>query len=84
MTVIPTLDPEVSDLGLAVGLLESGQNGVELDSSWFDDPSGRIAGVLAVDDRRAALVRFLEALLAGGTHTERDGVTGDREDLDRK
>jgi hypothetical protein len=75
MTAIPTLDPEIADLGLAVGVLESGDNGVELDSSWFNDPGGRIADVLAVDARRAALMRFLEALLAGGSHTVRDGVT---------
>ena len=75
MTTLPTLDPEIADLGLAIGLLTSGGGGVQLDSGWFDDPGGRLAGALASDQRRSALVRFAEAVLANGTHTERDGVT---------
>ncbi len=74
MTVLPTLDPEVADLGLAIGLLTPAPSGVELDSDWFADPATRLTGALADDGRRGALVRFAEAVLARGTHTERDGV----------
>jgi hypothetical protein len=75
MTALPTLDPEIADLGLAIGLLTPGSGGgVELDSGWFDAPGERLAGALASDDRRSALVRFVDAVLAEGRHTERDGV----------
>ena len=74
MTTLPTLDPEVADLGVAIGLLTPGTSGVELDSDWFADPATRLTGVMADDDRRGALVRFAEAVLARGTHTEQDGI----------
>jgi hypothetical protein len=74
VTALPTLDPEVADLGVAIGLLAPTTSGVELDSDWFADPATRLTGVLADDGRRGALVRFAEAVLARGTHTEQDGV----------
>jgi hypothetical protein len=75
MTSLPGLDPELSDLGLAIGLLTpSSDAGVELDSDWFSDPAARLKSVLADDARRAALVRFADAVLAGDTGTERNGV----------
>jgi len=75
MTALPMLDPEIADLGLAIGLLTPGSGGgVELDSGWFDAPGERLTGALASDNRRSALVRFVEAVLADGTHTEREGV----------
>jgi len=75
MTSLPTLDPEIADLGLAIGLLTPSTDGVELDSSWFDAPAERLTGVLADDDRRLALVRFADAVLAGGNHDESGGVS---------
>jgi hypothetical protein len=75
VTTLPTLDPEIADLGLALGLLTSSNGGVELDSSWFQDPGARLTGTLGDDARRGALVRFVDAVLAQGEHTERDGVT---------
>ncbi len=75
MTALPTLDPEISDLGLAIGLLKPGTSGVELDSDWFNAPGPKLVGTLADDQRRHALVRFVEAVLGHGEHTERDGVT---------
>ena len=75
MTALPTLDPEIADLGLALGLLTASDGAVELDSSWFDAPGDRLAGTLADDGRRGALVRFVDAVLAEGAHTEQDGVT---------
>ncbi len=59
---------------MAIGLLTPGTSGVELDSDWFADPATRLTGVLADDGRRGALVRFAEAVLARGTHTEQDGI----------
>ncbi|RZU11327.1 hypothetical protein EV645_6489 [Kribbella rubisoli] len=75
MTGLPTLDPEIADLGLAIGLLAQGDSGVELDSDWFGDPAALLSGVLADDGRRAAMVRFAEAVLAAGEHNESGGVT---------
>ena len=75
MTGLPTLDPEIADLGLALGLLSSSNGGVELDSSWFDNPGARLTGTLGDDARRSALVRFVDAVLAQGEHDENDGVT---------
>jgi large repetitive protein len=75
MTGLPTLDPEIADLGLALGLFTSGSGGVEFDSSWFDDPGNHLAGVLGDDNRRSALVRFADAVLGEGQHTESGGVT---------
>ncbi len=75
VTALPTLDAEIADLGVAIGLLESGPGGVEVDSAWFNDPAARLAGAIADDDRRAALIRFVDAVIAEGDHTERDGVT---------
>jgi hypothetical protein len=75
VTALPTLDPEIADLGLALGLLKASGDAVELDSSWFDAPGARLAGTLADDGRRGALVRFVDAVLAQGDHTEQDGVT---------
>ncbi len=75
MSGLPTLDPEIADLGLAIGLLNSTASGVELDSDWFSDPGPRITGAIADADRRAALVRFVDNVLAQGAHTERDGIT---------
>ena len=75
VTTLPTLDPEIADLGLALGLLTSSNGGVELDSSWFQDPGARLTGTLADDERRSALVRFVDAVLAQGEHSEQDGVT---------
>jgi len=74
MTSLPGLDAELSDLGLAIGLLTPSQTGVEFDSGWFSDPATHLKAVLPDDARRAALVRFADAVLARGTHTERDGV----------
>ncbi|HZG93377.1 MAG TPA: hypothetical protein VEZ46_01580, partial [Mycobacteriales bacterium] len=72
---LPTLDPEIADLGLAIGLLNrSSGGGVELDSDWFSDPGPRITGALADSGRRTALVRFVESVLGDGEHVERDGV----------
>jgi hypothetical protein len=75
MTALPTLDPEIADLGLALGLLTASDGAVELDSSWFEDPGARLAGTLGDEGRRGALVRFVDAVLAEGEHTEQDGVT---------
>jgi hypothetical protein len=75
VTTLPTLDPEIADLGLALGLLTSSNGGVELDSSWFQDPGARLTGTLGDDARRSALVRFVDAVLAQGEHREQDGVT---------
>ena len=75
MSGLPTLDPEIADLGVAIGLLSAGPGGVELDSSWFDDPGDRLTGVLADDDRRSALVRFADAVLAEGQHDDDGGVS---------
>ncbi len=75
MSGLPTLDPEIADLGLAIGLLSAGTDGVELDSTWFDDPGERLTGVLADDDRRTALVRFADAVMAEGQHDDSGGVS---------
>jgi hypothetical protein len=75
VTGLPTLDPEIADLGVAIGLLTDSGSGVQLDSSWFDAPADRLSGALADDSRRNALVRFADAVLDDGTHTERAGVT---------
>jgi hypothetical protein len=75
VTTLPTLDPEIADLGLALGLLTSSNGGVELDSSWFENPGARLTGTLGDDARRSALVRFVDAVLAQGEHSEQDGVT---------
>jgi hypothetical protein len=74
MTNLPTLDPEVIDLGLAIGLLTPSGSGVELDSCWFADPGTQLTGVLADDSRRGALIRFADAVLAKGNHREQGGV----------
>ncbi|HTY73503.1 MAG TPA: DUF6603 domain-containing protein [Actinomycetes bacterium] len=74
MSGLPTLDPEIADLGLAIGLLSPSDSGVELDSTWFDDPGGRLSGTLADDGRRDALVRFADAVLgSGGQDTGTNG-----------
>jgi large repetitive protein len=75
VTALPTLDPEIADLGLALGLLTASDGAVELDSSWFEDPGARLAGTLGDEGRRGALVRFVDAVLAEGEHTETEGVT---------
>jgi hypothetical protein len=75
MTGLPTLDPEIADLGLAIGLLTPSAGGVELDSGWFSDPGPRLAGALGDDSRRDPLVRFVDTVLAQGAHDERDGIT---------
>ena len=75
MTTLPALDPEIADLGLALGLLTPSNGSVELDSSWFQDPGARLSGTLGDDARRSALVRFVDAVLAQGEHTETDGIT---------
>ncbi|HEX5145280.1 MAG TPA: DUF6603 domain-containing protein [Mycobacterium sp.] len=75
MTGLPTLDPEIADLGLALGLFTAGTNGVEFDSSWFTSPGDHLAGALGDDGRRAALVRFADAVLGDGQHTESGGIT---------
>jgi len=75
MTGLPTLDPEIADLGLAIGLLTPSAGGVELDSGWFSDPGPRLTGALGDDSRRDALVRFVDTVLAQGAHDERDGIT---------
>ena len=72
---LPTLDPEIADLGLAIGLLSAGSGGgVELDSDWLKDPGPRITTALADEGRRAALIRFVDEVLGQGEHLERDGV----------
>ncbi len=75
MTGLPTLDPEIADLGVAIGLLTDSGSGVQLDSSWFDAPADRLSGALADDGRRNALVRFADAVLDSGGRDERAGVT---------
>ncbi len=75
MSGLPTLDPEIADLGLALGLLTSGSGGVQLDSTWFDSPGDHLSGALGDDDRRAALVRFADTVLGDGEHTETGGIT---------
>ena len=74
MTNLPALDPEIIDLGLAIGLLTPSGSGVELDSGWFADPGTQLTGVLADDNRRGALIRFADAVLAKGNHSEQGGV----------
>jgi hypothetical protein len=74
MTNLPTLDPEITDLGLAIGLLTPSGSGVELNSGWFADPGTQLTAVLADDNRRGALIRFADAVLADGNHGEQDGV----------
>ena len=74
MTNLPTLDPEITDLGLAIGLLTLSGSGVELNSGWFADPGTQLTAVLADDNRRGALIRFADAVLADGNHSEQDGV----------
>jgi large repetitive protein len=75
VTGLPTLDPEISDLGLALGLLTDGSGGPELDSDWFANPGEHLSGALGDADRRAALVRFVDTVLGEGEHTEAGGVT---------
>ncbi|MEP7021629.1 MAG: hypothetical protein ABI808_13330, partial [Pseudonocardiales bacterium] len=75
MTGLPTLDPEIADLGLAIGLLKPSGTSVELDSDWFSDPGPRLTKALGDDTRRGALVRFVDTVLANGAHDERDGIT---------
>src|SRR5690348_12750484 len=75
MTALPALDPEITDLGLALGLLKADGTGPELDSTWFSTPADHLKGALGDDDRRAALVRFVDTVLGDGQHTATGGMT---------
>ncbi|HEX5100998.1 MAG TPA: hypothetical protein VFV94_15920, partial [Polyangiaceae bacterium] len=69
------LSPEIVDLGLAIGLLKQSGGPVEFDSDWFSDPGPRVTQALADDDRRAALVRFVDAVNGPSDATRTGGVT---------
>ncbi|HET9444424.1 MAG TPA: hypothetical protein VFO65_13930, partial [Acidimicrobiales bacterium] len=69
------LSPEIVDLGLALGLLTGSGGSVSFDSDWFSDPGSKAATALADDDRRAALVRFVDAVNGEGGAAESGGVT---------
>ena len=56
------LSPEIVDLGLAIGLLQKTDSSVQFDSGWFGDPGPRVAKALADEGRRAALIRFVDAV----------------------
>ena len=62
MNPTSVLSPEIVDLGLAIGLLQKSNSSVDFDSGWFSDPGPRVSRALADDDRRAALVRFVDTV----------------------
>ncbi len=62
MNPTSVLSPEIVDLGLAIGLLQKTSSSVDFDSDWFSDPGSRVSTALADDDRRAALVRFVDTV----------------------
>jgi hypothetical protein len=64
MTVSVGIDPRVSDLVTAIGLVDGDG---QVDTSWFDDPLGRAGTILSNPVQRAALLRALEQLLPGDT-----------------
>ena len=69
------LSPEIVDLGLAIGLLHGSGSAVEFDSDWFSDPGPRLAGVLADGGRRAALLRFVDAVNGEGGRRDEGGIS---------
>src|SRR5690348_4113884 len=75
MTGLPTLEPEIADLGVALGLLTPSPSGVEFDSTWFDSPGTHLSGALGDTDRRNALVRFADTVIGEGQHDESGGIT---------
>ncbi|HEY2172769.1 MAG TPA: hypothetical protein VGH85_03055, partial [Mycobacteriales bacterium] len=61
MTVDHDAFEDVADLATALGFLDAtGQ----VDTGWFSDPSTRMGGVLRDPRQRAALVRFVQDLMA--------------------
>ncbi len=61
MTVDQDAFEDVADLATALGFLDAtGQ----VDAGWFSDPSSRMGGVLRDPRQRAALVRFVQDLMA--------------------
>ena len=66
MNPLDVLSPEIVDLCTAIGLVHATGDGPAFDSDWFGDPGPRVARALADDGRRAALVRFVEAVRRGG------------------
>lgn len=75
MNAADVLSPEIVDLCTAIGLVVPGDSGPAFDSTWFDDPGRKLARVLADDDRRRALVRFVERVRGDGGAVESGGVT---------
>ena len=69
------LSPEIVDLGLAIGLLHRVGGSVEFDSDWFSNPGPKVATTLADGDRRAALVRFVQAVNGAAPTVNSGGVT---------
>lgn len=60
MTVSLGLSGELSELGQAIGLVDSAGN---FDASWFSEPIMRLAETLKAPAQRSALLRFLDAIL---------------------
>ncbi|MDQ3980458.1 MAG: hypothetical protein M3314_13035, partial [Actinomycetota bacterium] len=75
MNPTAVLSPEIVDLGLALGLLTRTGGDVSFDSGWFSDPGATAATVLADEERRSALVRFVDAVNGEGGATESNGIT---------
>ena len=75
MNPTSVLSPEIVDLGLAIGLLHHSGSSIEFDSDWFSDPGPRLSGALADDERRAALVRFVDAVNGEGGARNEGGIT---------
>ncbi|MEO5901513.1 MAG: hypothetical protein ABIR68_15495, partial [Ilumatobacteraceae bacterium] len=75
MNPTTVLSPEIVDLGLAIGLLHQSGPGVEFDSDWFSTPGPKVATALADDKRRAALVRFVDAVSGQAPPGNTGGVT---------
>lgn len=74
MNPTSVLSPEIADLGLAVGLLHKTDGSLAFDSDWFSDPGPRVSKALADEDRRAALVRFVDAVNGDAPTANSGGV----------
>ena len=75
MNPTAVMPAEIVDLGLAIGLLENDGGSVEFNSDWFSDPGPIVSKALADEDRRDALVRFVDTVNGASDATQVGDIT---------
>ena len=75
MNPTAVMPAEIVDLGLAIGLLEKDGGSVEFNSDWFSDPGPVVSKALADEDRRDALVRFVDTVNGASDATQVGDIT---------